>query len=281
MTTDTTARVSGTIIPLEWIHFPGDPQGYTWRARKLYGSTFYIHENKDGLFEWGDGVYGSLEAAKGKAQAWHDARILAAIQPDPEPVATRSCTELVAQLSAALEDAINAPKGVVPKSAEPFYDGFQGRVRMPDPDMGTPITPDPEPQPVASSVVRYKLEWLAGARPPAHPEPMKGSATFEIEQAAISFFDSQADDAKLLSLTRVETVTTIAGSLNVGNTDGHSPSSAGMVSVEAALFEARKDMQHVKERIVGDWPRNGTLEVLEASQKKLDAALRALAGERG
>lgn len=31
----------------------------------------------------------------------------------------------------ALEDAINSPKGVVPISAEPFYDGFQGRVRVP------------------------------------------------------------------------------------------------------------------------------------------------------
>ncbi|MFV3561796.1 hypothetical protein ACNJFJ_21875, partial [Mycobacterium tuberculosis] len=32
-------------------------------------------------------------------------------------------------LRQALDDAINSPKGVVPVSAEPFYDGRAGRVK--------------------------------------------------------------------------------------------------------------------------------------------------------
>ncbi|MDF3607573.1 hypothetical protein PE067_16315 [Paracoccus sp. DMF-8] len=37
----------------------------------------------------------------------------------------------VVMICRALEDSINSPKGVVPISAEPFYDGFQGRIRVP------------------------------------------------------------------------------------------------------------------------------------------------------
>lgn len=48
---------------------------------------------------------------------------------------------------------------------------------------------------------------------------------------------------------------------------------------EAALKEARANMQHIKERLVGEWPRNGTLELIETHQRKIDAALRALKGE--
>jgi len=34
------------------------------------------------------------------------------------------------KLRKALNDAINSPKGVVPVSAEPFWDGKQGRVKI-------------------------------------------------------------------------------------------------------------------------------------------------------
>ena len=47
---------------------------------------------------------------------------------------------------------------------------------------------------------------------------------------------------------------------------------------EAALKEARANMQHIKERLVGEWPRNGTLELIETHQRKIDGALRALKG---
>lgn len=47
---------------------------------------------------------------------------------------------------------------------------------------------------------------------------------------------------------------------------------------EAALKEARANMQHIKERLVGEWSRNGTLELIETHQRKIDAALRALKG---
>lgn len=47
---------------------------------------------------------------------------------------------------------------------------------------------------------------------------------------------------------------------------------------EAALKEARANMQHIKERLVGEWPRNGTLELIETHQRKIDAALRAMKG---
>lgn len=58
------------------------------------------------------------------------------------------------------------------------------------------------------SVVRYRLEWLAGARPPSHPDPMKGSASFDTQEDALAFLSRLADDAKPLSLTRTETITT-------------------------------------------------------------------------
>lgn len=57
--------------------------------------------------------------------------------------------------------------------------------------------------------VYYKLRWIAGARPPVHPEPMNGSQTFSTEEKARAFFRSLASDAKFVSLERIE-VTSIA-----------------------------------------------------------------------
>ncbi|TWI34289.1 hypothetical protein [Paracoccus sulfuroxidans] len=56
--------------------------------------------------------------------------------------------------------------------------------------------------------VRYQLVWLAGARPLAHPEPMKGRASFDSVEDAQAFLKRQASVAKALSLTRLEVSTT-------------------------------------------------------------------------
>lgn len=42
-----------------------------------------------------------------------------------------------------------------------------------------------------------------------------------------------------------------------------------------AVFEARKDMQQIKERVASDRPRNGTLDFIQSSQVKSDEALAA------
>lgn len=56
--------------------------------------------------------------------------------------------------------------------------------------------------------VYYKLRWIAGARPPVHPEPMNGSQTFSTEEKARAFFRSLASDAKFVSLERIEVTST-------------------------------------------------------------------------
>ena len=57
------------------------------------------------------------------------------------------------------------------------------------------------------SDVGYTLVWLAGARPPVHPEPMKGRQSFDSVDDALTFFKKLANDAKAISLTRVEVTT--------------------------------------------------------------------------
>lgn len=52
----------------------------------------------------------------------------------------------------------------------------------------------------------WELCWEAAPRPPVHPEPMVGRKTFKSMEAAIGFFASQSEDAKLISLVRVETL---------------------------------------------------------------------------
>lgn len=75
------AAMMGAVKPLEWEEIESDPGGYAWRARKPFGSSYYIHKNKAGLFCWiaGEGDYGSLESAKADAQADYAARILSAL----------------------------------------------------------------------------------------------------------------------------------------------------------------------------------------------------------
>ncbi|MBO1023291.1 hypothetical protein IPU75_01020 [Ochrobactrum sp. SD129] len=49
--------------------------------------------------------------------------------------------------------------------------------------------------------VAYRLEWIAGARPPVHPNPMSGSQSFHSFDNAIAFMRRQATDAQFVSLT--------------------------------------------------------------------------------
>lgn len=136
-------------------------------------------------------------------------------------------------------------------------------------DALTARQPDPEPQPVSQAAMQPDQN----ISPICQPEPQPVAWRWRMKGGGESDWDLVSGEKfPIKGRTRDE--------LDVQPLYA-TPSSAGTVSVEAALFEARKDMQHVKERIVGDWPRNGTLELIEASQRKLDAALRALAGERG
>lgn len=74
----TAVKEAVQVKPLVWINRPNDPQGYTWKARKPFGSAYYLHE-KDGLHSWG-GDYVPLEEAKAAAQSDYEARILSALK---------------------------------------------------------------------------------------------------------------------------------------------------------------------------------------------------------
>lgn len=51
----------------------------------------------------------------------------------------------------------------------------------------------------------FQLHWIAAARPPVHPEPMKGYQTFDTFDAAIAFMRQRASDAIFVSLTEIVT----------------------------------------------------------------------------
>lgn len=50
------------------------------------------------------------------------------------------------------------------------------------------------------TTTRFHIEWIAGARPPVHPNPMTGRTTFESFELAVQHMKSQADDAQFVSL---------------------------------------------------------------------------------
>ncbi|WP_313666169.1 hypothetical protein [Shinella sp.] len=54
---------------------------------------------------------------------------------------------------------------------------------------------------------RFHVEWLAGARPPVHPEPMVGRTTFRTFDEAISHMGNQAEDEAFISLEERITTT--------------------------------------------------------------------------
>lgn len=51
----------------------------------------------------------------------------------------------------------------------------------------------------------WEMTWISGARPPVHPEPMRGRGSFKSMDAALTRFSEFADDAILESLTLVIT----------------------------------------------------------------------------
>jgi hypothetical protein len=53
---------------------------------------------------------------------------------------------------------------------------------------------------------RYRLTWIAGARPPVHPEPMTGCAIFLSEGQAWRSFRNMAPDALFVSLSKSVTI---------------------------------------------------------------------------
>lgn len=52
----------------------------------------------------------------------------------------------------------------------------------------------------------YILTWIAGARPPVHPNPMQGKQGFESPEAAYLFFKKQPADAQFVSLKEITTI---------------------------------------------------------------------------
>jgi hypothetical protein len=50
---------------------------------------------------------------------------------------------------------------------------------------------------------RFSLEWIAGARPPVHPDPMRGRQSFRSFEDAIAHVQRQAADAQFVSLTEL------------------------------------------------------------------------------
>ena len=62
----------------------------------------------------------------------------------------------------------------------------------------------PRPETVGVSAhEQFRLEWLAAARPPHHPEPMKGRQTFETFEQAVRFMQRQPADAQFVSLEQI------------------------------------------------------------------------------
>ena len=104
MTTTPTAaaRVSGTIKALEWkAHNDKYDGGRTHYGTGVFGHWYAISRARNREWMTVHHVGGkphhlppvaSLEAAKSAAQADYEARILAAIQPDPEPVTSETPT---------------------------------------------------------------------------------------------------------------------------------------------------------------------------------------------
>lgn len=95
MTTTPTAvaRVSGTIKALEWearpdilgLHNAKSCDGYWYNVQQVADGVFIYEGHPAGMPDHVGSKHPSLIVAKAAAQADYEARILAQIQPDPEP----------------------------------------------------------------------------------------------------------------------------------------------------------------------------------------------------
>jgi len=54
--------------------------------------------------------------------------------------------------------------------------------------------------PAFEKTSRFALEWLSGARPPVHPDPMVGRHTFDTFKKALDFMSRRANDSQLTGL---------------------------------------------------------------------------------
>lgn len=144
------ARVSGTIKALQWEDLGAD----YWRAPAPLFGTICI-EPWGGLgFQvlWSEPGFCSLliadlfpspEAAKAAAQADYNARILAAIQPDPEP-SVRDALQVIADIPSTMNGSFDHGLEVAYRAVEALFD-------KPPMIVCSPI--DPEPQPVAQDTI--------------------------------------------------------------------------------------------------------------------------------
>lgn len=71
-----------------------------------------------------------------------------------------------------------------------------------------PLYEPPASVPKAVVETSFIIEWIAAARPPVHPNPMTGRATFSSFKRALRHMESQASDAQFVSLTSRTSVTT-------------------------------------------------------------------------
>lgn len=69
------------------------------------------------------------------------------------------------------------------------------------------VTQPPAPIVRGETETDFRIEWIAAARPPVHPNPMTGKAWFKTFYKALKHMTSQADDAQFVSLT--EHITTV------------------------------------------------------------------------
>lgn len=52
---------------------------------------------------------------------------------------------------------------------------------------------------------QYRLQWLAAARPPAHPNSMTGTQVFNSFERVVAFVEGLASDSEVMSLTEIQT----------------------------------------------------------------------------
>lgn len=139
-------------------------------------------------------VVGDLSTAKAAAQADFDQRIRSALTPsavsagEAEPDWRRAietyCSLDDAAAIISLAEALAADKRA----------GVESR-----------LVPAAAPLPQVDEPIhrQFRLEWDAAARPPAHPEIMRGRETFPTFDTAVRFMGRQSPDATFVSLVEI------------------------------------------------------------------------------
>ena len=169
MTTDNTARVSGTIKALEWhdgAEFCGQPMSYAETEFGLWMIVAYT--GRDG--RWtpcdptgndSDDDWATADEAKASAEDEHNARIAAAIQSDPEP---RSMMVSALGRRAVAEGwAVEMYREVVHHGPPPFQDGgWKEKQLRKEADENEATAIRMRERVSAGQASARDLEWLAG-----------------------------------------------------------------------------------------------------------------------